>query len=462
VSAVVATPILGGGGVHGLALSLLDTAGDRIPPRRLETAEAMAGALAPVVELEALKEETAHSSAERAAFWRMTSTALGESDTWKALERVCREARHITGAGGAAILLEDEGELRVAYSAGDGAEWSDELLVQATTGRPCMVPAEPVILHDLSEKLDIPEAELIRSAVLVPLCAHGKSIGVLQIVNPRKSLQKGQLREVTQLADRVAVVVEHFQLHEKREKMVVLEERHRMARELHDSVTQSVYAVTVFAEAAAKLLERERASDAMETLRELRDVGLMALREMRSLVFELHPPGIEKLDIIDALQIRLASVEGRSGLRAALHHFGVPFLPPGIKDGLYRIAQEALNNTLKHARASKIVLWLTGTPSGIRLELEDDGVGFDLEEGLSRGGLGLSGMEERAAAMNGTIKIEARPGKGVRIIIDVPLIESGNAGVTRGTGNSERTSPGRAGDGGSTDGGEDDQSPHRG
>lgn len=421
IGAVVAMPILGRKHVSGFVLSFLEKAGEGLCPERLETAEAITGALGPIVELERLRRVSERSKAERDALWHMTSTVLGETDIRRALELVSREARHITGAGGSAILLEEEGKLRVAYSVGDGADWSDELLFQATTAQPCVVPAEPIVLSDVSKRLAIPEAELIRSVVVVPLCVHGKSIGVLQIVNPRKGLQKDELKEVIQLADRVAVVVEHFQLHVKRERVVVLEERHRMARELHDSVTQSVYAVTVFAEAAARLLDRKRVSEAKQTLHELRDAGLMALREMRSLIFELHPPAIENLDIIEALELRLASVEGHAGLRTRLHHFAMPILPQDIKDGLYRIAQEALNNTMKHARASKITLWLTGTPTGIRLELEDDGVGFELREGRSSGGLGLSGMEERAAAINGTIKIEARPGKGVRITMDVPL-----------------------------------------
>jgi signal transduction histidine kinase len=415
-------PILVAGEIQGLVLALFDGVDGTLDPEGMEMAGAISGALTPVVELELLREESKRNLAEREDFWHMTSSVLEETELQRALELVCREARHITRAGGSAILLlEETGELGVAFSVGDGADWSDELLFQTMAPEPCTVPAEPVILHDLSRRLDIPEAEIIRDVIVVPLCVHGKSIGALQIVNPREKLPRDQLKAVTQLADRVAVVIEHFQLHDKRERMVILEERSRMARELHDSVTQSVYAVTVFAEAAARLLDRNQVADASRTLREVRDAALRALREMRGLIFELHPPEIDKIDLIEALQARLAAVEGRAGLKTEFLCPGVRSLPQDIKEGLYRIAQEALNNTMKHAHASKITLRLAESSTGVSLELEDDGVGFELDEGTSEGGLGLPGMRERAEAMNGTISIKTSPGGGTSITIDVPF-----------------------------------------
>lgn len=417
----VVVPILSAEDVSGLALGLLGK-GNVVSPEGLEMAEAIASAVTPTLELHRIKEEWKRSSAERDAFWHMTSSVLGETDFQRALELVCREARHLTGAGGGAVLLPEEtGELHVAVSVGDGADWSDELLFQAMTAKPCTVPAEPVILHDLSKRLVIPKAELIRTVAIVPLCVHGKSIGVLQLVNPRKGLQKDALRAVTQLADRVAVVIEHFQLHEKRERMMILEERHRVARELHDSVTQSIYAVTVFAEAGARLLDQERVSEATHTLRELRDAALRALREMRALIFELHPPDFDKMDLAEALQARLVAVEGRVGLETKFYCSTLPKLSQDVTEGLYRIAQEALNNSMKHAQASQITVRLTKSSKGVRLEVSDDGVGFELGDRIPEGRLGLGIMEERAASINGTMDIETSPGKGTSVRVDVPV-----------------------------------------
>ncbi|MBI5503402.1 MAG: GAF domain-containing protein [Deltaproteobacteria bacterium] len=422
IGAIALLPILVRREVAGCAIALVEEGREPFDDQRLQTAWTIVRALGATVALEHLRNELRHNIAEREAFWGMTAAALEETDLHKALELVCREALHISRAGGTAILLLDEhGSLRVAASVGDGAGWSDQILFQALSGEPSPIPAEPVLLDDLGEKLELPQAELIRSMLAVPLRTHGRTLGVLQIVNPRHHLHENRLKALVLMAGRIAVVTDHFRLNERSRHMVLFEERRRMAHELHDSVTQSIYAVSVLAEAAATLLDRNRPTEAAKALRDVRDVARMANREMRALVFELNPPDVTRLDLIDGLQARLASVESRAGIKTVFEYADTGHLPAPIQEGLYRIAQEALNNSMKHARASTVWLRLSTSDHTVRLEMEDDGVGFRLDETRTQGGAGLRVMEERAAAMNGKIAVESTIGGGTCITIEVPV-----------------------------------------
>lgn len=426
-------PIMVRGEVTGCAIALIEEEAADFERDRLQTACTILDALGATVALEHLRNELRRNAVEREAFWGMTAAALEVTDLHKALELVCTEALHISRAGGTAILLlDDKGSLKVAASVGDGAGWSDQILKQALSDKPSPIPAEPVLLDDLREKLVLPQAELIRSMIAVPLRTHGRTLGVLQIVNPRHRLHKERLKALVLMAGRIAVVTDHFRLNERSRHMILFEERRRMAHELHDSVTQSIYAVSALAEAAATLLERNRTAEATKALRDVRDVARMANREMRALVFELHPPNATRLDLIDALQARLAAVESRAGIKTEFDYEGVEGLPSKVQEGLYRIAQEALNNSMKHARASKVWLRLYTKGDRVRLEMEDDGVGFRSDQTFAHGGVGLRVMQERAAEMNGTFNVESALGGGTSIIIDVPLGASPDAVAPHG------------------------------
>ncbi len=202
-------------------------------------------------------------------------------------------------------------------------------------------------------------------------------------------------------------------------RLAVMEERQRLARDLHDSAAQALYAITMYAEAARQLLgDRSMAAD---YFREIRDTAQEALRDMRLLLFELRPPALEQEGLVGALQTRLEAVEGRAGLETELEVEEGRQLPLEIEEGLYRIAQEALNNALKHAQARRITVHLRQTAPATILEIADDGAGFDLTTAREKGGLGLRGMEERAARLGGRLTVESRPGEGTRVKVTVPV-----------------------------------------
>ncbi len=209
-------------------------------------------------------------------------------------------------------------------------------------------------------------------------------------------------------------------MREQREQVAVLEERNRLARDLHDSVSQAIYGVGMFAEAAARLLEGGDIAAAAAHLREVRTSASAALREMRFLIFELRPPVLREEGLVAALRARLSSVENRAGVQADFVVEAAGRLPDEVEDALYGIAREALNNGLRHARATRVAVRLAQDRVETRLTVRDNGVGFDVDAAPQRGGLGLAGMRERAARIHASLAVSSRPGEGTEIRVVVP------------------------------------------
>jgi PAS domain S-box-containing protein len=199
-----------------------------------------------------------------------------------------------------------------------------------------------------------------------------------------------------------------------------LEERQRLARDLHDSVTQSLYSLTLLAEAARRWAVAGSLEQVETHLSRLGETAQQSLKEMRLLVYELRPAALEKEGLAGALQQRLDAVEKRAGIKARLLANGLIELPPAVEEGLYRIAQEALNNSLKHARATAVTVTLQREASGVRLEIADNGQGLNPDHLADKGGMGLDNIHERARRLNGRVNIESEPGKGTVVGVLVP------------------------------------------
>jgi signal transduction histidine kinase len=200
-----------------------------------------------------------------------------------------------------------------------------------------------------------------------------------------------------------------------------MEERQRLARELHDSVTQALYSGNLYAEAARMALVAGKQGVALENLQNLREMTREALLEMRLLVFELHPSILEKEGLVAALQARLAAVENRSGLKTEIKVTSQKNLPISIEKEIYRVAQEGLNNVVKHARARNLRISLEYQKDSLFLELQDDGTGFDVQAARKSGGMGLRGVEERVRKIGGTLAIESLPGNGTKLTVIAPF-----------------------------------------
>ena len=204
-------------------------------------------------------------------------------------------------------------------------------------------------------------------------------------------------------------------------EQAVLAERNRLASDLHDSVTQGLYGIVLHADAAIGQLSAGQTDQAADYLAEIKDTGKEGLAEMRMLIFKLRPPVLEEEGLTAALETRLFAVERRAGLQTELNSNLKGRLPDPIAYALYRIAQEALNNCLKHAEAQLIKIDLDQRASQLSLTISDDGRGFDPQDEVENAGLGLAGMRERVRQHEGQLKITSAPGQGTTIHVKVAL-----------------------------------------
>ena len=214
----------------------------------------------------------------------------------------------------------------------------------------------------------------------------------------------------------------HRQLQEyagQAEELATAKERNRLARELHDSVAQTLYGLTLQAEAASRKLNAGQTDEVADYLHEIRDSSQQTLKETRLLIFELRPPILESDGLASALRARLESVESRSGLKTQINLQEVGRLSSEIESGLYGISNEVLNNVLKHAHASEVNVSLEKKADKVILEIRDNGAGFDLDSAESLGGLGLRGMRERAEQINGDLRINSGE-NGTQVSVEVP------------------------------------------
>jgi len=214
----------------------------------------------------------------------------------------------------------------------------------------------------------------------------------------------------------------HRQLQEyagQAEELAIAKERNRLARELHDSVAQTLYGLTLQAEAASRKLSTGQTDEVSDYLGEIRDSAQQTLKETRLLIFELRPPILERDGLVAALRARLESVESRSGLKTQINLHEVGRLSGGIEVGLYGISNEALNNVLKHAHANEVEVSLSKKRGKVILHISDNGIGFNLNSAEQLGGLGLKGMQERAEQIGADLQVKS--GKnGTQVSVEVP------------------------------------------
>jgi signal transduction histidine kinase len=255
----------------------------------------------------------------------------------------------------------------------------------------------------------------------VPIVARGSVVGAFYLTDKEGarefSLSDQQLIEM--LSAHAAVAMENARLHERSRELSIVEERNRLARELHDSLVQKLFGVVLAAKSAATLLERD-AGDARVQVDRVGDLAQDAIAELRSLVFQLRPVAIETEGLAAALRKHVEVLRRVHGTRVELELQGEPRVRPGVDEEIFRIAQEALHNALRHARAQRLAVQLHENGDGLRLAVTDDGVGFDPRAPELRArSLGLTSMEERARELGGRLEIDSAPGAGTTVALEV-------------------------------------------
>jgi PAS domain S-box-containing protein len=281
----------------------------------------------------------------------------------------------------------------------------------------------PLMIPNLANDPRAPQAVRtngLLTYVGVPMRAKGKVLGVFSVFGEAgHQLYMEEMTLLASIADQVGVAVEHAWLYQQAEQLAVMEERERLARDLHDSVTQSLYCLTLFAEAGRRLIKSGDLERAESYLARLADTAQDALKEMRLLVYELRPPPLEREGLVGAIQQRLGAVERRVGVKAHLLVDDAVRLPAPVEEGLYRIVQEALNNALKHAMATSVTVRIHVAEEHVELEVVDDGIGFDPAAAGKMSGMGLANMQERAKRLGGALQVVSAPGKGTKVIVSV-------------------------------------------
>ena len=249
----------------------------------------------------------------------------------------------------------------------------------------------------------------------VPIVAKGKVLGAFYLTDKQDAYEfdDDDLRLIELFAAHAAIAIENARLFERSRELTVVEERNRLARDLHDSVVQTLFSLGLVAEGA------RRKGDVSELAR-VEQLAKDALAELRSIVFELRPADLEVEGLVTTLVKHAEVVRRVFGQDVEVRVASERRLDPAVELELFRIAQEALTNALKHAGASKIdlVIDLDGEPA--RLEVTDDGRGFDPDAPAIRARhLGLTSMEERAESIDAKLRIDARPGAGTTVTVEV-------------------------------------------
>lgn len=253
-----------------------------------------------------------------------------------------------------------------------------------------------------------------RSVLAVPLNVKGEVYGSICLYyrSPRSfSVEEREL--AVAFADQAALAIENARLREQVERSAVAAERNRLARDLHDAVTQTLFSTSLIADVLPRLWHRNQA-EGEKRLAELGELTRGALAEMRALLLELRPSALLDANLADLLQQLAEAITGRARLPVSVSVHGEGSLPSETKVAFYRIAQEALNNVAKHSQAARSQVELCYEESEVRLLIEDNGRGFDVTQAPTSH-LGLGIMRERAEAVSALLTIDSELGRGTRV-----------------------------------------------
>jgi two-component system nitrate/nitrite sensor histidine kinase NarX len=217
------------------------------------------------------------------------------------------------------------------------------------------------------------------------------------------------------MANQAAITIVNAQLYEQAQAAATLQERQRLAQNLHDAVNQSLFSAGLIAEVLPRLWDKDQAAG-RQSLEDLRRLTRGALAEMRALLAELRPEVLIDSDLGDLLRQLGNAFTGRTNIPVVVFVAGQGDLPPDVQVAFYRLCQEALNNIAKHARATQVTVHLAYDAAAVELNIHDDGRGFRPER-ISSGHYGLSMMHERAEAAGLVLSVTSQPGQGTEIAI---------------------------------------------
>ena len=303
-------------------------------------------------------------------------------------------------------VWKDEAECHLCATLHLKADQDAICSIVAFGGQTMLVPdisQEPRYLHP---------SGAIGSGVVVPLTVKGQVIGLLDVEHAEpNAFDESDVAVLQLLANQVAVAIENARLYRQAQSLAALQERQKLARELHDSVSQALYGIGLGARTALKLAESDSTEkrELVQPLEYILSLATTGMAEMRALIFELRPESLENEGLVAALEKQVLVLQARYQLSVSTAFPDEPALPLIHKETLYRIAQEALHNVVKHARATEVDVRLFVDSGETVLEIKDNGIGFD-PQGSFPGHLGLQSMRERITSVGGRLTMESTPG----------------------------------------------------
>jgi len=353
----------------------------------------------------------------------------------KILDHIVGQAIPLLGANAAAIyqLNPSEQSLRVRSAEGLDPDYVAQMEIPVGKGpvgeavlhrRPVAVPDLLGKFLEISDQLDPVKRTLIgrlatqyRALIAVPLIVKDEIYGGLVVYyrEPREFSAEETALTVA-LGDQAALAIENARLRADLQETAATAERTRLARDLHDSVTQTLFSVNLIAGVLPRVWERNP-EEGRRRLDELRQLARGALAEMRTLLLELRPTALLEMPLDDLVQQAAEATMGRGRLPVAVTVDGQGSPPPEVRLALYRIAQEALNNAAKHAEASRSTLAARWTSDSVSLTVSDDGRGFD-PTNVSQAHLGLGIMRERADAIGAVLTVKSDVGCGTTVAVN--------------------------------------------
>lgn len=347
------------------------------------------------------------------------------------LDNIMRQAETMLGADATAILLAQHREdgtdfVRLAVDDPYSNVTNADLLAIQETIDEVVRQRRPLTGHD--GKWGASADGRYHTHLLVPTIAAHAIVGITAyFFMAEREFTPDEVDTAAVLSEQVFFALESDRLQKRAREGAAIKERERLAGDLHDAVTQSIYSLSLFAEAGRRKASLGQIERVQEYLELLGETAQQAMKQMRLLLYELRPNVLEQIGLLGALQQRLDAVERPAGIAASLEVAGPFRLPAAVEEGLYRIAQEALNNALRHSSASSVQVRLLMDGDVVMLEIVDDGVGFVLPQEIEPTSIGIIHMQERAATLNADLAIETSPGMGTRVIATVLVPGIGGA-----------------------------------
>jgi signal transduction histidine kinase len=426
-------PVLLRGVAYGNLYLTEKAGGEAFTEEDQELVGLLAGQAAVAIENARLYEASTRWSRQLESLNEIGNALATETDRDRLLDLVARRLRELLDARLVAVLLPSgSDELRFAAAAGETAE---ELAGQtmARAGSKSGRVLERQRAERLDSVLDDPEVDQqvtrrlgARTGLWVPLVTHGRAIGVIlahdKLGPPDARFSDDDVRLAETFANRAAVAVDLSErvARDALQRVVTAQEleRRRLARELHDETGQALTSVLLGLKAVDEVTSEAAAKEALSGLREL---VVATLQDVRRLAVELRPKALDDFGLAPALERLTEAFAEQTGI-AVDFEAALPDgrLPAEIETALYRIVQESLTNVVKHAHARNVSVLLTRKNGAVAAVIEDDGRGFDPEQTREEG-VGLVGMRERVALLDGRLEIESREGAGTTLVVELPL-----------------------------------------